>query len=99
MKRLSLRNLRRAIRRHGARAQQFRRSDLYSRFFFERLEPRLVFAVQLASGPLPDMVTVSPGQQLNQYDVTGGPALPADTGSFWGSTFAGTGLYQTSGSN
>src|SRR4051794_22651718 len=69
------------------------------RLEFEQLERRLVFAVQLDVGPIPDLVTVSPSQQPGQFIVGTGPILSAQSAKSWGSVFAGTSLYQTAASN
>jgi hypothetical protein len=75
------------------------RSLQTKRLEFERLEPRLVFAVQLDIGPIPDVVTVAPSQQPGQFTIAAGAALSTQTGKSWGSLFAGTGLYQSAASN
>jgi hypothetical protein len=64
---------------------------------FERLEDRIVFAVQLDVGPIPDVVIVSPGS--SQFDLSTGPILPASSGAVWANSFAGQAIYQTSAAN
>jgi|tagenome__1003787_1003787.scaffolds.fasta_scaffold20140992_2 hypothetical protein len=99
MKRSLLRHLRSALEASGRRAHR-RQKPLNRQFSIEHLEPRLVFAVQLASGPFPDLVTVAPNPTSNQFDVTSDSALPvAATGSSTAVTFDGQGLYQTTAPN
>lgn len=81
------------------RTGKTRLSSLSQRLTFERLEDRLVFAVQLDVGPIPDVVTVSPAAQPNQFDVSTGPILAATNWAAWPSTFAGQAIYQTSAAN
>src|SRR5689334_3411799 len=99
MKRSLLRRLRSALK-PKARSANGRRSPSGRGFSFEPLEPRLVFAVQLISGSLPDLVTASPNPASNQFNVTTDLALPlASSGSSTSVTFDGQALYQTTAPN
>src|SRR5437870_1147385 len=95
MKRSLLRRLRSALK-PKARRLNGRRNPSDRGFSFEPLEPRLVFAVQLISGSLPDLVTASPNPASNQFDVTTELALPiASSGTSTAVTFDGQAPYQT----
>ena len=67
---------------------------------FEPLEDRLVLAgdpIPLSPAPAPDVLTLLPGPQPGQFEVTTGPAVMASLGRPWHAEFAGETLYQTAG--
>ena len=53
--------------------------------------------IPLALAPAPDVVTLLPGMQSGEYEVTTGPAVTASLGSPWYAKFSGQSLYQTAG--
>src|SRR4029079_13343943 len=97
MKRSRWLTLRRAASKATSGSSSYERRPS-SHFSFERLQPRLVFALQLDLGPVADTVVVSPAPQVGQFSVSSGPELAKELGPAWVGTFAGQSLYQTTGS-
>jgi hypothetical protein len=98
MKCLNLRTIRRVLGPSKTRNSASNRSASKTRLAIEALEPRLVFAIQLAPGPVPDVVTVAPAAPPNQFVVTTGPAQRTTLGPSWSAIFP-NGIYQTTAPN